>query len=889
SQDLSGNIWIATWGAGLDRLNLNTGHFTHFRHNPIDPESLSNDLFMTVYIDSENKVWAGTLNNGLDYLNPATGRVVHYTHDPKNWESIANNSITTIISDGAQGLWIGTFGGLSHYDHKAKTFINYSHNPDNPASLSENKIASLYLDIKANVLWIGTWGGGLDRMDLNDPLHAWPKLAAVTHYRHDPANPDSLSDNSVWSIRQTQDESLWLGTQMGLNRLDPATGEFDRYTEKDGLPNNVVLGILRDSSGNLWLTTNNGLAQFNPDTETFTAYDTSDGLQGNNFNPNAHFRALDGKMFVGGVNGFNVFDPESIKPNPVAPAVEVTGFQVFNQPLNVNLSGHEPIQLSYKQDFISFEFAALDFQAPQKNQYAYKLEGFDKEWIQAGNRRYATYTNLPGGQYSFRVKASNSDGVWNEAGATIPIVITPPIWQRWWFNGMLFVLLAALVVGGFRWRLNAVHQHNILLENQIAERTSELRETNTLLEKEIEQRKRAEAALSKRAASELKLSEARFQAVFDNVAVGVAIMSLDRKPIAFNSTAERIMGYAAEELHTIDPRSLAVPEDQDMDVDLFRELIEGQRDSYVMERRYHRRDGRVFWARVNYSLVRDLDGKPDYLIGIVEDIDDQKRSAERLAEQEAEYLLTLQQRVTERTHELQEANQRLQEEIEQRSKIEQELAEKAAEEAVAADRTRLARDLHDAVTQTLFSASLIAEVLPELWDMDIEEAKNSTEELRQLTRGALAEMRTLLLELRPATLTQTRLSDLIRQLCEAFIGRSRLPIALSIEGERDLPAEVKVAYYRIAQESLNNIFKYARATKVDVTLFLSASGACFRVCDNGIGFDMTAAKPTSLGMHIMRERAEAIGADFHISSTPGAGTCLEVIWNENPNLKLRVL
>jgi PAS domain S-box-containing protein len=651
----------------------------------------------------------------------------------------------------------------------------------------------------------------------------------------------------------------------------------------------VVLGILEDYFGKLWLTTNNGLAQFDPDTETFVTYDISDGLQSNEFNSNAYYRARSGIMFVGGINGFNLFNPVNIKPNPFAPQVAVTEFQVFNQPLKVDLSGHTPIELSYKQDFISFEFAAFDFQAPLKNQYAYKLEGFDKDWIQAGNRRYATYTNLPGGQYIFRVKASNSDGVWNETGVAIPITIIPPVWQTWWFNGSLIVLLVFFVVGGFRWRLNSIREQNILLETQIAERTSELRETNSLLEKEIEQRKRAEAALSKRAAGELKLSEARFQAIFDNVAVGVAVMSLERKPIAFNVTAEHIMGYGVEELSKIDPRSLAVPEDRELDVELFNELRAGKRDSYVMERRYRRKDGRVFWARINYSLVRDLDGKPDYLIGIVEDIDEQKRAAERLAEQEAEYLLTLQQRVTERTHELQETNQRLQKEIEQRSRIEKELAEKAADEAVAADRTRLARDLHDAVTQTLFSASLIAEVLPDLWEMDITEAKNSTEELRQLTRGALAEMRTLLLELRPATLTQTRLSDLIRQLCEAFIGRSRLPIALSIEGERDLPPEVQVALYRIAQESLNNIFKYARATKVDVTLCLSPSGAGFRVCDNGIGFDLSTAKPTSLGMRIMRERAEAIGADFHISSTPGAGTCLEVIWNENPDLKLRVL
>jgi PAS domain S-box-containing protein len=387
----------------------------------------------------------------------------------------------------------------------------------------------------------------------------------------------------------------------------------------------------------------------------------------------------------------------------------------------------------------------------------------------------------------------------------------------------------------------------------------------------------------------IRESEARFQAIFDNVAVGVAVMTLDRQPVAINAQTEKITGYSLDDLAGVHPVMLVIPEDRNMDVDMFKDLVEGRRNSYVMERRYRHKDGHIFWARINYSLVRDMNGNPDYLVGIIEDIDDQKRASERLAEQEADYLRTLQQKVQERTRELEEANQRLKQEIEQRTRIEEALARKAAEEAVTADRTRLARDLHDAVTQTLFSASLTAEVLPELWEMDVDEAQRSTEELRQLTRGALAEMRTLLLELRPAALTQTRLSDLIKQLCEAFIGRSRLPISLTIEGERDLPPEVQVACYRIAQESLNNVFKYARAAQVDVSLFLSPTGLRFEVCDNGIGFDMTATKPASLGMRIMRERSEAIGADLHISSTPGAGTCVELVWNEDPNVRLHVL
>jgi signal transduction histidine kinase len=192
----------------------------------------------------------------------------------------------------------------------------------------------------------------------------------------------------------------------------------------------------------------------------------------------------------------------------------------------------------------------------------------------------------------------------------------------------------------------------------------------------------------------------------------------------------------------------------------------------------------------------------------------------------------------------------------------------------------LARDLHDAVTQTLFSASLTADVLPDLWDMDVEEAKKSTEELRQLTRGALAEMRTLLLELRPATLTQTRLNDLIKQLCEALVGRSRLPITLTVEGECKLPPDVQIAFYRIAQESLNNVFKYARATRVDVNLHLSPSLVHLETCDDGVGFDMSTVKPTSMGMRIMRERADSIGAHLNVNSSPGAGTCVEVTWND---------
>jgi hypothetical protein len=342
-------------------------------------------------------------------------------------------------------------------------------------------VVSLHIDSQ-NTLWIGTWGGGLNELDLNNPKSWDAALASFIQYRNVTDDPSSLSEDSVWTIHESVDGYLWLGTQLGLNRFDPAEKTFKHYTEKQGLPNNVVLGILEDDSGHLWITTNNGLAQFNPQSGKFTIYDSSDGLQSNEFNSNAYYRASNGTMYIGGINGFNLFNPEEIKPNPVPPPVVLTGFDVFNEPLSIDLSGREPIRLNYRQDFISFEFAAFDFQAPQKNQYAYMLEGFNEDWIHAGNRRYATYTNLPGGQYIFRVKASNSDGIWNETGAAIPVMIAPPVWRTWWFNGALIVVLGVLVASGFRMRFNSIQEQNVRLETEVSERTSELRETNMLLE-----------------------------------------------------------------------------------------------------------------------------------------------------------------------------------------------------------------------------------------------------------------------------------------------------------------------------------------------------------------------------------------------------------------------
>ncbi|MCB0167458.1 MAG: hypothetical protein KDI79_24725 [Anaerolineae bacterium] len=256
-----------------------------------------------------------------------------------------------------------------------------------------------------------------------------------------------------------------MGTTDGLNRFDRSSQSFAVYRQEDGLASNAVAGIVADNQGNLWISTSQGISKFNPVEATFRNYDQHDGLQSNLFLWGSAYKSDAGELFFGGVNGFNAFFPTALADNPQAPPVVLTDFQLFNEP--VPIGGDSPLQqhinladeiiLNYDQSIFSFKFSALNYRAPDKNQYAYKLEGFDKEWVyRDSRRRFATYTNLDPGQYTFHVKAANNDGVWNETGAAIRIIIEPPWWQTVWFRGAVMLLGVGLVYGGFRWRTSAV-------------------------------------------------------------------------------------------------------------------------------------------------------------------------------------------------------------------------------------------------------------------------------------------------------------------------------------------------------------------------------------------------------------------------------------------------
>lgn len=471
----NGDVWIGTWGGGLNHFEPDTGVFTRYQHDENNPRSLSDDAIRAVFKDSQGILWVGTINGGLNRFDPQSETFTHYRHDPANPQSLNHNNARWITEDQDGRLWIGTLaGGVNVFDRTTETFTHYRAN--NPSGLCSDQVWSILQD-RAGVMWVTT----------NDCLHRFdPATETFTQYRYEPGNPTGLSGDTVIRVFEDSRSRLWITTNGGLNLLDRASGRFTRYTEKDGLPYNRVTSIVEDDQGKLWLGTSRGLSRFDPQTETFRNYDTADGLQGDQFSYPAAAKGPDGRLYFGGSNGLNIFFPDQLKDNPRPPPVVLTDFQLFDEsapiggasPLTKHISFLNKITLPYNQSVFGLEFAALDYVAPHKNRYAYILEGFDPEWIETDSQRHAVrYTNLDPGVYTFRVKASNNDGVWNEQGATLSIIITPPWWQTWWFRGAVLLALAGVLVGGYTWRVSAIEQQRRHLAAQVASRTKELQES----------------------------------------------------------------------------------------------------------------------------------------------------------------------------------------------------------------------------------------------------------------------------------------------------------------------------------------------------------------------------------------------------------------------------
>jgi len=734
-----GILWIGTSGGGVSKLDRDKRKFALYQADPSVPSSLSHNRVMALAEDVNGTLWVGTDGGGLDRFDRARGTFTHHTRDPDDPYTLSSNRVTAVHPGQDGDLWIGTWGGgIAKFDRRRRRFVHYQADPFDPHSLSSNMVYAIYQDHEG-LVWVGT-DGGLERFDpavgrfsntigagegvraiYEDPEHdLWfgtddglgqfdRERGRVTRYRADSGPYTTHSRYEVNAIYQDGAGTLWIGTPHGLSQFDPDAEVFSHYGEQDGLADDAVQAILEDEQGYLWISTTGGLSRFDPVSGVFRNYDVSDGLQGYEFT-RARWRSSDGTMYFGGINGLNAFTPDRVKDNPYPPPVVLTSLTQGGREVTAGqaVENVTDVRLTWPNNFFEFGFVALNYHQSEKNQYAYRLEGFDKDWNAVGTRPFGRYTNLPGGTYDLRMKASNNDGVWNEDGLLLTVTVVPPFWATWWFRGGVLLVLVVGAAAGYRLRVRGVEARSRELEELAANRT---------------------VALSR-------------------------------------------------------------------------------------------------------------------------------------------------------------ANERLRQEIAEREWAEEALAQRAAEAAVTAERSRLARDLHDAVTQLLFSASLIAEALPEIWENDQDEGRDLLAEMRRLSRGALAEMRTLLLELRPGALTETSLGELLRQLAEAAAGRTDVTITVREDGEPTLPDDVHVALYRIAQEALNNIIKHARASEATISICCVSSKdpaddhqeVTLSVGDDGCGFDPGCVLPDHMGLGIIHERTERIGAELGIESELGSGTEVTVIW-----------
>lgn len=488
--DRSGIIWAGSHlGAGITKIYKNNARFNHVKNDPRKENTLNDDVVWAIYKDQENILWIGTYKGGLNRYNTHTNTFTYITNSSKA-NKISSNHVRTIEEDNFGNLWVGTYnGGLNIVNKKTYKTIVYKNNPVDPLSLGANQVQDILIE-SDSVYWIATFGGGLNKVTVKgNPLNQKLRFEKFKHIQND---LNSISDNRVYKLYRSRDGVFWICTYGGgLNLFDPITKKFKRYpinsgqddkfniqnlmtihedsdgimwlgsyggsltsfdrkTEKfkrysfqEGLTSGVVYGIVEDNSKNLWISSDNGIFKLNLANKEIKRYDIQDGLQSLEYSGGAYFKDAEGNIYFGGINGYNYFNPLQVRSNTFIPQVVITSIKVRNEYIK-----GEPTELilDHKKNFLSFEFSSLDYTDPQDNQYSYILEGLQDEWqVTESSSRSATYTDLRPGTYIFKVRGSNSDGVWSENYASIKIKILYPFWETWWFITLMIILLAAFI------------------------------------------------------------------------------------------------------------------------------------------------------------------------------------------------------------------------------------------------------------------------------------------------------------------------------------------------------------------------------------------------------------------------------------------------------------
>jgi signal transduction histidine kinase/ligand-binding sensor domain-containing protein/DNA-binding response OmpR family regulator len=532
TEDSVGSLWFATYG-GIDIYDPGGQRFSRHQHLPGNPDSLPAGRVRAITQDKDGILWIGMWDQGLVRFDHKKNFYTRYMTKPDNPNSLSSNNIFNLRYDPRGWLWVATIAGLSKYDLTTKSWIQYHDDPENPTALADDWISSVAVDARGH-LWLAVYGAGLHRFD--------PTSETFTRYPHDPNNPDSIASNNLNYVMVAADATIWIGGDSLISRFDPTTGKAVNYTpEAHGLSGHTSDHIYQDRRGTIWVATDSGLnkfepdsnrfipypdirsvladdaqgnlwgiagkdlARFNPETGDLRRYDEGDGLLSNALEPTAGHTSPSGEIFVGGAKGFNSFFPDQMPDNMTPPPVVLTGFDLRNKPVAIGadsplkkqISFTNSISLPYDYKTFALTFAALNYRSPHKNRYAYLLEGYDQEWrfTDSTNRR-ASYSNLIPGEYRFRVKASNNDGVWNENGTALTIIITPIWWKTWWFITLAVLALMSLLTGGLSYRVMAHRRRAEELELQVAERTQELVQSNQLLQVAKEKAERANQAKS---------------------------------------------------------------------------------------------------------------------------------------------------------------------------------------------------------------------------------------------------------------------------------------------------------------------------------------------------------------------------------------------------------
>jgi ligand-binding sensor domain-containing protein/signal transduction histidine kinase/DNA-binding response OmpR family regulator len=452
-EDNPNNLWVGTEGGGLDYLDKKTGNFSCYKNKPNDSASISSNLIKIVYEDKQNNLWIGTsYGGGLNLFDRNTKQFKHISVDRStNKEVISFDEVVALLDDSKGNFWVGALSGLSVLKKKDGQFESHTSSTPLEKQLHNKNVRVLFEDSQKNI-WIGT-SGGLHLLKNN--------TQQLIRFLQNESNPNNLQSDCINCIMEDSKGVIWVGTFYGgLSRYDADKQTFTTYSDKDGLPNNDVLGIEEDSDHNLWLSTDNGLSRFNPTDKTFKTYTISDGLAGNKFNNNSFFKSSNGELYFGGNNGLTCFLPTAIETNKFIAPIVFTSLKLFGNPVSIGADDHllskeinatQEIVFNHQQNIFSIDFALLNYIKPEKNKYAYILEGFETKWNYT-NTTSATYNNLPAGSYTFLVKAANNDGIWNDTPAKLKIRILPPIWQTWWaytlyiiaFSGIIFFILRFL-------------------------------------------------------------------------------------------------------------------------------------------------------------------------------------------------------------------------------------------------------------------------------------------------------------------------------------------------------------------------------------------------------------------------------------------------------------